>query len=74
MFGGRAARPYQFMSGLTSFNSDLFEAEHLMIEDEQASLIFVPGATSAQPKNITATEWQRGVKIGWRSVFNRSGD
>jgi hypothetical protein len=37
ILGGRSARPYQFMGGLTPFNSDLFEAEHLMIEDEQAS-------------------------------------
>jgi len=31
------AKPYLFMSGQTSFNSDLFEAEHLMIEDDVAS-------------------------------------
>jgi hypothetical protein len=35
--GGRAAKPYQFMSGATPFNSNLFEAEHLMVEDEVAS-------------------------------------
>jgi hypothetical protein len=60
MFGGRAAKPYQFMSGLTPFNSDLFEAEHLMIEDEQASYdIRSRRNFGAQLKNITATEWQR---------------
>jgi hypothetical protein len=60
IFGGRAARPYQFMSGLTPFNSDLFEAEHLMIEDEQASYdIRSRRNFGAQLKNITATEWQR---------------
>ena len=32
--GGRVARPYQFMSGQTTFNAHLFGAEHLMIEDE----------------------------------------
>ena len=31
------AKPYLFMSGKTSFNSDLFEAEHLMVEDDIAS-------------------------------------
>jgi hypothetical protein len=31
------AKPYQFMSGATSFNSNLFEAEHLMVEDDIAS-------------------------------------
>ncbi|HIG29297.1 MAG TPA: hypothetical protein EYQ50_16505 [Verrucomicrobiales bacterium] len=36
MTGGRAAKPFQFMTGATSFNSDLFAAEHLMIEDEFA--------------------------------------
>jgi hypothetical protein len=35
--GGRMAKPYQFMSGATPFNSNLFEAEHLMIEDDVAS-------------------------------------
>ena len=60
MLGGRAAKPYQFMSGLTPFNSDLFEAEHLMIEDEQASFdIRSRRNFGAQLKNITATEWQR---------------
>ena len=60
MLGGRAAKPYQFMSGLTPFNSDLFEAEHLMIEDEQASYdIRSRRNFGAQIKNITATEWQR---------------
>lgn len=33
--GGRAAKPYQFMVGQTNFNADLFEAEHLIIEDDQ---------------------------------------
>lgn len=32
--GGRSAKPYSFMSGTTEFNSDLFTAEHLMMEDE----------------------------------------
>ena len=37
MLGGRSAKPYQFMAGQTPFNADLFEAEHLMIEDDQSS-------------------------------------
>jgi hypothetical protein len=37
ILGGRVAKPYQFMTGKTSFNSELFGAEHLMIEDEAAS-------------------------------------
>lgn len=31
--GGRSAKPYQYMTGVTAFNADLFAAEHLMIED-----------------------------------------
>jgi len=37
MLGGRSARPYQFMTEGTPFNSDLFGSEHLMIDDEQRS-------------------------------------
>jgi len=36
IMGGRAASPYMFMTGASSFNSDLFGAEHLMIEDVSA--------------------------------------
>ena len=36
ILGGRAAKPYRYMSGATEFNGDLFGAEHLMIEDEVA--------------------------------------
>ncbi|MDB6135356.1 MAG: hypothetical protein JWM59_3599 [Verrucomicrobiales bacterium] len=34
MLGGRAAKPYLFMTGATPFNGELFTAEHLMMEDE----------------------------------------
>ena len=37
LLGGRAAKPYQFMARLTPFNADLFEGEHLQIEDDQSS-------------------------------------
>lgn len=37
LFGGRSAKPYQYMTGSTTFNAELFGAEHLMIEDESAS-------------------------------------
>lgn len=60
ILGGRSARPYQFMSGLTQFNSDLFEAEHLMIEDEQASTdIRARRNFGALLKNLTVNDWQR---------------
>jgi hypothetical protein len=37
ILGGRSHKPHRYMSGLTPFNAELFEAEHLMIEDEEAS-------------------------------------
>jgi hypothetical protein len=37
LFGGRSAKPYRYMLGLTPFNGDLFSAEHLVIEDEAPS-------------------------------------
>lgn len=36
--GGRAAKPYLYMTGQTAFNSHLAGSEHLIIADEQASL------------------------------------
>ena len=35
--GGRAAKAAMFLQGRTDFNSELFGAEHLMLEDEAAS-------------------------------------
>jgi hypothetical protein len=37
IFGGRSAKSFPFMSDRTSFNSDLFRAEHLVIEDNAES-------------------------------------
>ncbi|MEI6391413.1 MAG: hypothetical protein WCT12_09930 [Verrucomicrobiota bacterium] len=34
ILGGRSAKPYLYMTGGTTFNGDLFRAEHLMIEDD----------------------------------------
>jgi hypothetical protein len=34
MLGGRQAKPYRYLSGGTDFNGELFEAEHLVLEDE----------------------------------------
>jgi hypothetical protein len=57
LLGGRSAKPYQFMSSQTQFNSDLFGAEHQMIEDE------IPSADMRTRRNFgtmikqfTATE------------------
>lgn len=60
ILGGRSARPYQAMTGDTSFNSDLFGAEHLMVEDESpASDIKARRTFGAQIKGITVNEVQR---------------
>ena len=60
LLGGRAAKPYQFMTGGTDFNSDVFEAEHLMLDDESASTeIRARRAFGAQLKQITASRDQR---------------
>jgi hypothetical protein len=38
ILGGRECKPYAYMIGKTDFNSDLFTAEHLRLDDEQASV------------------------------------
>lgn len=38
MLGGRAAKPFKYLTDRTQFNGDLFGAEHLMVEDEAESI------------------------------------
>ncbi len=38
IMGGRSAHPFQFASGETPFNSELFNAEHLIVEDESPTV------------------------------------
>lgn len=60
LLGGRVGRPYQAMSGGTSFNSDLFGCEHLAVEDEQPGTdIRARRAFGAQIKNTTVNVDQR---------------
>jgi hypothetical protein len=60
ILGGRMARPYQYMSGLTPFNSDLFQAEHQIIEDDQPSTRLEERRNfGSKIKEITANERQR---------------
>ncbi len=59
ILGGRSAKPYQFLTGATTFNSELFGAEHLMLEDEQASTdLRARRNIGAQIKNLTVNEVQ----------------
>jgi hypothetical protein len=37
LFGGRCAKPWRYLAGRTDFNSELFAAEHLALEDEQST-------------------------------------
>lgn len=37
LLGGRECKPFLFMAGKTPFNAELFEAEHLALEDEHMS-------------------------------------
>jgi hypothetical protein len=54
LLGGRTAAPYRYMSGGTQFNSELFGAEHLAIEDEAPFTdIRARRALGAQIKNMT---------------------
>lgn len=60
LFGGRSAKPYQYLSGATQFNSELFHAEHLMIEDEAASFeLRVRRALGANLKGLVVNSSQR---------------
>jgi hypothetical protein len=59
ILGGRSAKPNRYMSGGSDFNSDLFGAEHLMMEDEQASTdIRARRSLGARIKEITANTIQ----------------
>jgi hypothetical protein len=60
ILGGRTAEPLQFMTGQTSFNSDLFKAEHLMISDEVPSTDYEDRKRFASAiKKLTFNETQR---------------
>ena len=59
MLGGRAAKPYRYMSGRTPFNADLFAAEHLIIEDEYGSTdLRTRREFGARIKDITVNDVQ----------------
>ena len=59
ILGGRAAKPYRYMSGATAFNGELLGAEHLMIEDEFASTdIRSRRHFGARIKEVTVNEVQ----------------
>lgn len=60
ILGGRQAKPYQYMIGETTFNGDLFGAEHLMVEDEAASSdLRIRRRFGAEIKSFTVNEMVR---------------
>jgi energy-coupling factor transporter ATP-binding protein EcfA2 len=60
VFGGRSGVPYQYMTGDTPFNKDLFGAEHLMIEDNDPKTdIKSRRALGSAIKGFTVNEDQR---------------
>jgi hypothetical protein len=55
--GGRAAKAAMFLQGRTDFNSELFGAEHLILEDESASISHIArSALGAAIKTIAVNE------------------
>jgi hypothetical protein len=59
ILGGRAGKPYRYMSGGTDFNGELFGVEHLIIEDEVASTdIRARRHFGARIKDFTVNEIQ----------------
>ena len=72
ILGGRYSRPYQYMTGGTPFNADLFGAEHLIIEDEVPSTDFkARRAFGSQIKNATVNDGQRCHAKGRTPVMLR---
>lgn len=56
-FGGRFAKPYEFLIGEDKWNDDLLGAEHLMIEDEASSTDYRSRRTfGAKLKNLVANQ------------------
>ena len=81
LFGGRSAKPYRYMTGETSFNADLFGAEHLVIEDEQPNTdIRARRNFGAQIKEFTSNPMQschgkfrEAVGLGQTHGYQRPG-
>ncbi len=60
ILGGRVAKPYRYLTGEDKFNSELFGAEHLAIEDEAASTdLRTRRHFGAQLKNLIVNEVQK---------------
>lgn len=59
ILGGRSCKPYGYLTGQTSFNSNYFGAEHWMIEDEASSTdMRVRRTFGAMLKNVLVNQVQ----------------
>ena len=69
LIGGRASKPYPWMTGKTDFNSDVFKGEHLIIEDEYGSTdIRSRRQFGANLKQIAANEEQHFHQKGLEAM------
>ena len=67
ILGGQFARPYLYMSGKTEFNREMFEAVHLVIEDDQPSTrIEERRAFGNRIKEIVANEGGQRLRAMYR--------
>lgn len=65
MLGGRMAKPIQYMLGSTTFNEDIIQSEHLMLEDESSKTdIKSRRAFGQSMKNFVANMTQRSHPKG----------
>ncbi|MCX6924532.1 MAG: hypothetical protein NT154_15150 [Verrucomicrobia bacterium] len=59
VLGGRSSKCYKFLSGRSDFNGDMFEAEHLIIDDDVPSTTYQGRSSiAANIKSIVASELQ----------------
>jgi hypothetical protein len=69
MLGGRACKPYAYLSGETDFNASLFAAEHWAIEDEASGTdIRVRRHFGSMVKNALVNQVQRFHAKGIESM------
>ena len=70
--GGRQSKPYLFMSGQTSFNSQMFVAEHLVIEDENPASDYKSRRTlGSMIKMVSVNEDQTCHEKGFAAIMLR---
>jgi len=69
VLGGRECRCYRYLSGHTEFNGDLFEAEHLMVDDDVPTTKYAERmALGTRIKGIVASEPQ-SCHFKYRDAF-----